>query len=99
MSESTLIELLYGQGAHVNPVACIQDVPLELARSRVENLPHSIWQLLQHMNYWMDYELKRIRRENPAYPPHAAESWPAGAAPASEQEWSNAVAHFKNLLA
>jgi hypothetical protein len=99
MPESTLIELLYGQGAHANPVACIQDLPLELAGSHVENLPHSIWQLLQHMNYWMDYELKRVRRENPAYPAHAAESWPAGVAPASKNEWSDAVAHFKNLLA
>jgi len=99
MPERTLIELLHGQGAHANPLACVEDVPLELAGRRVEILPHSIWQFLQHMNYWMDYELKRIRRQNPVYPAHAAESWLAVSAPASEKEWSNGVAHFKSLLA
>lgn len=90
---------MYGKGAHANPLACVEDLTSELAGRRVEHFPHSIWQLLSHMNYWMNYELRRIRRENPAYPVHAAESWPASAAPASEIEWNNAVALFKNLLA
>ena len=99
MAEQTLIELLYGKGAHANPLACVEDVSIELAGRRVENFPHSIWQLLSHMNFWMSYELKRIRGEAPAYPEHAAESWPADAAPASEREWRDEVAWFKNLLA
>jgi uncharacterized damage-inducible protein DinB len=28
------------------------------------------------MNYWMSYELKRIRGQHPAYPEHNAESFP-----------------------
>jgi uncharacterized damage-inducible protein DinB len=46
----------------------------------------------------MDYELRRIRGENPAYPAHAAESWPVDAAPANEPEWKKAIAQFKELL-
>jgi hypothetical protein len=38
------------------------------------------------MNFWMAYDLKRIRDEKPAYPTHASESWPAAAAPPSEEE-------------
>ncbi len=98
MPEQTLIELLYGKGAHANPLACVEDLSMDLAGRRADNFPHSIWQLLSHMNFWIGYELKRIRRENPAYPAHAAESWPANPAPSSEKEWSNAVALFKNLL-
>lgn len=98
MPEQTLIELLYGKGAHASPLACVEDLSWELAGRRTENLPHSAWQLLSHMNFWMDYELRRIRRENPPYPAHAAESWPADASPASENEWNNAVALFNNLL-
>jgi uncharacterized damage-inducible protein DinB len=98
MAEQTLVELLYGKGAHANTLACVEDISLELAGWRIENFPHSIWQLLSHMNYWMSYELRRIRGEAPAYPEHAAESWPADVAPASEQEWRNAVTLFKNLL-
>jgi len=99
MSEQVLIELLYGKGAHANPLACIEDVSSELAGRLAGQLPHSIFQLTSHMNYWMDYELRRIRGERPAYPAHASESWPEHAAPAAESEWRPAVARFRQLLA
>ena len=98
MSERTLIELLYGKSAHANPLACVEDVSFELAGRRPENLSHSIWQLVSHVNYWMDYELRRIRGENPVYPAHAAEGWPADASPVSESEWKRTIARFKELL-
>ena len=65
MPEQILIELLYGKGAHANPLACVEDLTAELSGRRVENLPHSIHQIVWHMNFWMDYELKRIRGERP----------------------------------
>jgi uncharacterized damage-inducible protein DinB len=98
MFESALTELLYGKGAHANPVACIEDLPRNLASRAIDGFPHSIWQLVSHMNYWMEYELRRIRGDNPFYPSHATESWPIGAAPASEAEWKKAIAQFKELL-
>jgi len=99
MSERTLFELLYGKSAHANSLACVEEVPFDLAGRRAANLPHSIWQLVSHANYWMDYELRRIRGENPKYPAHAAESWPADPAPANEAEWTSATAHFADFLA
>lgn len=60
-------------------------------------LPYTIWQQLSHMTYWMDYELRRIRGQRPAYPEHAAESWPTDAAP-SEAEWREAVEQFGALI-
>jgi uncharacterized damage-inducible protein DinB len=98
MAERGLIELLYGKGAHANPVACVEDVPLALAGRSVEGFPHSIWQLVGHLNYWMDYEAQRIEGAGPKYPDHATESWPAKAAPGHEQEWNNAVSRFKEML-
>jgi uncharacterized damage-inducible protein DinB len=98
VAEQAFVELLYGAGAHANPVACIEDVSMELAVRRIESFPHSIWQLLSHMNFWMSYELKRIRGEAPPYPAHAAESWPAHSAPANEQEWRDGIAVFKSIL-
>jgi uncharacterized damage-inducible protein DinB len=98
MSERALVELLYGKSAHANPLACVEEVSFHLAGQRACNFPHSIWQLLSHLNYWMDYELRRIHGENPAYPAHAAQSWPINAAPANEDEWQKTVAYFKELL-
>lgn len=99
MPERTLIELLYGEGAHADTLACVEDIPLEVAGRGGDSFPHSIWQLVCHMNFWMDYELKRIRRENPAYPVHASESWPTAPAPSMGEEWVGAIAHFRHLLA
>jgi len=97
MPENTLIELLYGKGAHANPVACVEDISAELAGRHADNLPHSVWQIVWHVNFWTDYELRRIRGEEPRYPVHAAESWPS-AAPPSEAEWEKEFARFAELI-
>ena len=73
----SLSELLRGKGAHADPLACIEDISQELAERRVESFPHSIADVVFHMNYWMNYELKRIRGEKPKYPEHNAESFPS----------------------
>jgi uncharacterized damage-inducible protein DinB len=98
MPEGLFFELVYGKGAHANPVACVEDVSVELAQKTIDNFPHSIWQLVSHMNYWMDYEIKRIANEAPPYPNHAASSWPTEAAPPSEKHWSDANSKFSALL-
>src|SRR5579862_8109649 len=77
MSQRAQTELLRGKGAHADPVACIEDVDLGLATRRIEGFPHTIADLVFHMNYWMNYELARIRGERPAYPAHNAESFPS----------------------
>ncbi len=83
MGDTTLRELVYGKGAHVDPVACVEDISAELAARIAAGYPHSIWQIVEHMNYWMDYELAKIAGENPTYPGKAIESWPAHPSPAN----------------
>lgn len=98
MSNGCMVELFHGQGAHVDPIACLEDVPLKLTGRKVEGYPHSIWQILGHMNYWMDYDLRRIEGNQPSYPQHAIESWPASEVPASDEEWKDEVQRFTSLL-
>jgi len=87
MSQRALTELLRGKGAHADPIACVEDISAELAGRQVGGFPHSIGQIVFHMNYWMDYELRSIRGQRPEYPEHASESWPAMPSPADAQEW------------
>lgn len=77
-----LAELLRGKGAHVDPLASVEDLSPELAERRIEGFPHSVADLVFHMNYWMNYELKRIRGQNQHYPEHNAESFPS-----ARQNW------------
>jgi uncharacterized damage-inducible protein DinB len=104
MGDSALRELVYGKGAHVDPVACVEGIPAELAARTVAGYPHSIWQIVEHMNYWMDYDLGKVAGENRPYPDKAIESWPAHPSPAAgsrsvEEQWQAAVRRFTDLLA
>jgi uncharacterized damage-inducible protein DinB len=98
MPEPTLTELLYGKGAHANSIACVEGLTAELASRRITGFPHSIWQIVFHLNYWIDYDLKRIRGERPLYPGHASESWPPDPASADDIEWKREVTRFTALL-
>jgi uncharacterized damage-inducible protein DinB len=98
MSQRALTELLRGKGAHVDPIACVEDLSAELAARQVAGFPHTIGQLVFHMNYWMEYELRRIRGESPAYPEHNSESFPAASAPLDEREWDRLRARTAELL-
>jgi len=51
------------------------------------------------MNYWMDYELRRIRGERPAYPEHSAESFPPAPSPVDAEEWDRLRRRFSGALA
>ena len=104
MGDTTLRELVYGKGAHVDPVACLEDISAELAARTVAGYPHSIWQIVMHMNYWMDYDLGKIAGENRPYPDKAIESWPAHPNPAADscaanEAWRATTRRFTVLLA
>jgi len=99
MSSRALAELFRGKGSHADPFACVEDLSAELAARRIEGFPHSIGQLVFHMNYWMDYELRRIRGQRTAYPEHASESFPSASSPCDTQEWDRLRNCFAALLA
>jgi uncharacterized damage-inducible protein DinB len=103
MGDTTLHELVYGKGAHVDPVACVEDISAELAARTVAGYPHSIWQIVEHMNYWMDYDLGRVAGENRPYPDKAIESWPVHPSPvaegrAADERWRATTRRFNDLL-
>ena len=98
MSPHALSELLRGKGAHADPVASVEDLSADLAARQVVGFPHSVGQLVSHMNYWMDYELRRIRGERPAFPEHSSESFPPSATPSGPREWDHLRKRFADLL-
>jgi uncharacterized damage-inducible protein DinB len=98
-SSRAVIELLRGKGAHADPVACVEDLAPELAARHVEGFPHSIAELVFHMNYWMDYELRRVRGEKPPHPDHNSASFPSPGAAFSSEDWNSLRTSFARLLA
>ncbi len=99
MSDSVLVQLTHGKGAHTDATACLLGLSAETAGTLAAGAPNSIFQIVFHINYWMDYELQRLAGGSPAYPEHAAESWPVTPAPRDATEWTASVERFKTLLA
>ena len=98
MSSRALSELLHGKGSQVDPLACVEDLSFELAGRQLAGFPYSIAQLVFHMNYWMDFELRRIRGQRPAYPEHNAESFPPTPSPTDAEDWDQLRKRFAGLL-
>jgi uncharacterized damage-inducible protein DinB len=98
MPNRVLLDLLHGRGAHVDPVACAEGLNVELAGRQLTGAQHTIWQLVWHMNYWMDYELRSIAGPEAAYPAHASESWPVVSAPADESQWETEVVRLRHQV-
>ena len=91
-----LSELLQGEHAHTNPILCV-DVSAEVAGRKPSPLPHSVFEFVWHMNYWMSHELERISGTPRPYPEYASLTWPAMAAPDGET-WRKAQREFHSLL-
>ncbi len=99
MASRALTELLRGKGAHADPVACMEDLSAEVAARQVAGFPYSIGQLVSHMNYWMEYELRRVRGERPVYPEHNSESFPLAPSLVDTADWDRLKKHLVVLLA
>ena len=99
MGDTTIRELVYGKGAHVDPMACVEDLSAEIAARTVARYPHSIWQIVEHMSYWMEHEFHRIDGDVVPYPAHAMESWPAHPDPGDDALWTATRKRFADLLA
>jgi uncharacterized damage-inducible protein DinB len=93
-----LLDLLRGRGSHVDPVAVVDGLTAELAGRPLPGAQHTIWQLVWHMNYWMEYELRSLAGPEVPYPEGAAESWPAASSPSDEAEWRDEVVRFRRQV-
>ncbi len=90
---------LSGKGSHTATKTIFEGLDYRAAGARPEGVPHSIFQLLNHMNYWQDWVVKWLAGEKPPHTKHAADGWPDGQCPANEEEWQRAVRAFLSGLA
>ncbi|WP_158599117.1 DinB family protein [Planococcus salinus] len=94
MNEKFFWNGLHGEGAHVDTATVFDGLDWQQAGQKAGNFPHSVWELLFHMNYWQNFMLDFLKGEVPKSGDPDAESWPAAAAPETEDEWDSAVAYY-----
>ena len=90
--------MLRGDGAHATYEDVLRTFPSRWAGERIPDLPHTPWQLLEHLRIaqWDILEWSRDpSHESPAFP---AGYWPKAATPDSEQDWKRSVNAFMKDL-
>lgn len=94
-----LDNLLSGRGAHVDWKASFRGVSPKLRGVRPKGLPHSLWELLEHMRIaqWDILKFSQdAKYESPEWP---AGYWPASAAPPNAKAWGKSLKEFERDLA
>ena len=90
-----LLKLLDWQDAHANFDSATRDLPPELRGKQPPGLPHSPWQMVEHLRFTQRDILDFCR--NPSYrePKWPDEYWPTSAAPPTTGAWDESVAGFR----
>jgi hypothetical protein len=89
-----LLYVLRGGGAHIGFEGVIADFPVELVNERVEPVPYTPWQVLEHMRIaqWDILEFSRNSK-------HVSPEWPKGYWPGDEVAdtgaWNKSVEAFR----
>lgn len=86
-----LQNVLLGKAAFAKPDNIMSGIPLELATVRPHGLPHSLYEELWHINYWLRFSLADIQGEQPKLPAHSAESFPTDYDSLSKIQWQTLV--------
>jgi hypothetical protein len=93
-----LVNLLQGRQVHIDPETVLADFPQELRGEKPEGIPHSAWELLEHLRIaqWDILEFSRdSRHESPQFPEGY---WPGSPQPSDEVSWGNSLASFQENL-
>lgn len=90
-----LNQLLKGGNAHQPFEAAVKDLPASLWGVKPDNLPYSIWQLVEHIRI-VQWDILEFSRD----PAHQSPAWPEGywpkeTAPADEAAWQQALTQIK----
>lgn len=90
-----LLYVLRGGGAHVDFEAVIADFPVEMVNRRVEHIPYTPWQLLEHMRIAQLDILEFSRSAQHVSPKWPEGYWPTAEAVADAAAWQRSVEAFR----
>jgi len=90
-----LARLLAWGDAHVTFDAAVEGIPVKLRGKRPARLPHSIWQLVEHLRI-AQYDILEFC-VNPQYKEMTwpDDYWPTSAAPRSLSAWTKSLRQFR----
>jgi len=94
-----LIALLREGHAHISFDKVIRGFPLGRAGVRPRGMPHSAWELLEHIRLAQEDILRFSQSADYVSPPWPEGYWPESPAPESEKQWTASVRKYRKDLA
>jgi hypothetical protein len=93
-----LLELLRGGHGHATFDKVIEGLPAKLRGAQAPGLPHTVWQLLEHLRLAQWDLLEFSRDPGHVSPPGPEGYWPKDAAPPDDAAWEKSVESFHQDL-
>lgn len=93
-----LVYLLNAGGAHLGFEDVVRGLPAELWGKRAPGLPHTAWQLLEHLRIAQWDILEFSYNPKHVSPEFASGYWPKTEAPPSGDAWEKSVSAFRSDL-
>ena len=93
-----LISLLDGGNAHMSFDEFVRDFPVDKCGDRIEGLPYTAWQVLEHMRIAQWDILEFSRTANHVSPKWPKGYWPGEGQTGSPELWNETVEKFQNDL-
>jgi len=90
-----LTALLQGHGAHVGFDEAVRGFPVGLRGRIAAGVPHSPWQILEHLRLALWDLVEYSRKADHVSPKWPEGYWPAAAAPPQERAWDRSVAAYR----
>lgn len=82
-----LVEFLRGGSAHVDPKTALAGLKPEHYGAKVAGLPHTPWQLLEHMRFTLRDLLNFCTRPDYVAPEWPDDYWPSVPGPEHSEDW------------
>ncbi|HEY5402376.1 MAG TPA: DinB family protein [Pyrinomonadaceae bacterium] len=93
-----LLYVLRGGGAHLSFDDFVNDFPAELCNRRIEGLPYSAWQVLEHMRLAQWDILEFSRNPNHISPEFPVGYWPDPSQLGTPELWEESIRGFRHDL-
>lgn len=91
-----VLELLEGKFAHIDVESALERFPVEKINAKVENFPHTAWQLLEHIRI-AQWDILEFSRDGE----HISPEFPDGywnLTEGTKEDWENSVAEILRNL-
>jgi hypothetical protein len=93
-----LVKLLKSGGAHLSFQEAVNDLPAEIRGIKPENMPYSIWQLVEHIRIAQWDMLQFCINESHQSPKWPDEYWVREAEPKNDGAWNKSIIQINNDL-